>query len=150
MTHPFCYYLRVRYAECDAQKLVFNSRYVDYVDAAMTEFTRVVWGDYSTLLAQGIDNQVVHLSIDWQGPARFDEVVAITVMPTRIGHSSYTLQLDFYNHGSGQHLARARVVYVMVDADTFEKMPVPGPMRSSLEGGASGVRVDHAGAGLGT
>lgn len=148
MSEPFCYYLRVRYAECDAQKVVFNSRYLDYVDAAMTEFTRVIWGNYNELLARGIDNQVVHLSIDWRGPARFDEVVAITVMPTRIGHSSYTLQLDFYNHGFGQHLATAEVVYVMVDAETFEKMPVPGTMRSSLEEGAPGVRVDHSGSGL--
>ena len=28
---PFRYYLRVRYIECDAQKVVFNSRYGEYV-----------------------------------------------------------------------------------------------------------------------
>ena len=150
MPEPFCYYLRVRYAECDAQQVVFNSRYVDYVDAAMTEFTRVIWGDYNDLLARGIDNQVVHLSIDWKAPARFDEVVAITVMPAPLGNSSYTLQVSFYNHGTGQHLARAEVVYVMVTADAFEKMTIPEEMRQSLEVGAPGVRVDHSGAGLGT
>jgi acyl-CoA thioester hydrolase len=150
MPDPFCYYLRVRYAECDAQQVVFNSRYVDYVDAAMTEFTRVIWGDYNDLLAQGIDNQVVHLSIDWKAPARFDEVVAITVTPARIGDSSYTLRVDFYSHASGRHLATAEVVYVMVTADSFEKMAIPENMRQPLEKGAPGVRVDHAGAGLGT
>lgn len=34
MTPPFRYYLRVRYGECDAQKVVFNARYGDYVDLA--------------------------------------------------------------------------------------------------------------------
>ena len=32
MALPFRYYLRVRYIECDAQKVVFNSRYSEYVD----------------------------------------------------------------------------------------------------------------------
>ena len=46
MTNDFCYLLRVRYSECDAQKVVFNGRYSDYVDIAAGEFTRAIWGDY--------------------------------------------------------------------------------------------------------
>ena len=40
MTAPFRYYLRVRYQECDAQHVVFNARYGDYVDLACFEFLR--------------------------------------------------------------------------------------------------------------
>src|SRR5262249_24046289 len=36
MTPPFRYYLRVRYIECDAQKVVFNSRYGEYIDVRST------------------------------------------------------------------------------------------------------------------
>lgn len=150
MNGDFCYFLRVRYSECDAQKVVFNSRYVDYVDAAMTEFIRVLWGDYNDLLARGIDNQVVSLKIDWKAPARFDEVLAIGVRPLRIGNSSYSLQLDFYHQQTGTHLASAEIVYVMVDADDYRKMLIPDEMRASLEKGAPGVRVDHSGSGLGS
>lgn len=150
MNDAFNYFLRVRYAECDAQKVVFNSRYVDYVDAAMTEFTRVIWGNYNDLLAQGIDNQVVSLKLDWKAPARFDEVIGIAVKPVRIGNSSYTLQLDFFNHDGNRHLATAEVVYVMVTAEGLEKMALPKRLRESLEAGAPGVRVDHSGEGLGT
>src|SRR3954453_17477815 len=38
----FRYYLRVRYVECDAQKVVFNSRYAEYVDVAINEFLRAI------------------------------------------------------------------------------------------------------------
>jgi acyl-CoA thioester hydrolase len=38
--NPFRYYLRVRYSECDAQKIVFNARYGEYVDLAVSEFMR--------------------------------------------------------------------------------------------------------------
>jgi len=37
---PFRLLLRVRYGECDAQQVVFNARYGDYVDVAATEFYR--------------------------------------------------------------------------------------------------------------
>jgi len=39
---PFRYYLRVRYVECDAQKVVFNSRYAEYVDVSVTYKTALL------------------------------------------------------------------------------------------------------------
>lgn len=145
MTNDFCYLLRVRYSECDAQKVVFNGRYSDYVDLAAGEFTRVIWGDYNEMLSAGIDNQVVSYSIDWQGPAHFDEVLAVTVKPKKIGNTSYSLQVDFYNHENKKMIASAQIVYVMVSVDEHEKMVIPDVMRKQLESGAQGITVNHAG-----
>ena len=146
MNNEFCYLLRVRYAECDAQKVVFNARYVDYIELAMNEFTRVIWGDYNVLLAKGIDNQVVNVDISWKAPAHFDEVIAITVKPIKVGNSSYTLQFDFFNYQSEEVLVSAEVVYVMVSTDQHIKMQVPQEMREQFEQGAKGIKIDHAGA----
>jgi len=145
MNEEFCYLLRVRYSECDAQMVVFNGRYVDYVDIAVTEFIRVVWGNYNDILANGIDNQVVSLSVNWQAPAHFDDVLAITVKPIRTGMSSYTLQIDFYNHDTRQHLASAEIIYVMVKAAKHQKMEIPADMRKQLLKGARGIRINHSG-----
>ena len=41
--NPFRYYTRVRYQDCDAQHVVFNARYGDYVDLAVTEFLRATF-----------------------------------------------------------------------------------------------------------
>ena len=46
---PFRYRLRVRYGECDGQKIVFNSRYGEYADAAMIEYQRKLGGDSAAL-----------------------------------------------------------------------------------------------------
>ena len=54
MREPFRFRFRVRYNECDAQQVVFNARYADYVDLAMTEFMRALGRDYKALLARGI------------------------------------------------------------------------------------------------
>jgi len=35
---PFRFRFRVRYAECDAQSVMFNARYADYVDIAVNEY----------------------------------------------------------------------------------------------------------------
>ena len=77
MSKPFTHYLRVRYSECDAQKVVFNAKYAEYVDIAATELMRVLWGPYEDVLASGVDNQVVSLTINWRAPAAFDDVLAI-------------------------------------------------------------------------
>ena len=64
MDKPFELLIRVRYGECDAQQVVFNARYADYVDLAITEYFRVLFGGFKELLKQGLDNQVVRLAID--------------------------------------------------------------------------------------
>ncbi len=145
MNNDFCYFLRVRYSECDAHKVVFNGRYVDYIDLAATEFMRAIWGNYTDLLSDGLDLQVVSLTLDWKAPAHFDEVVAITVKPGKTGTTSYRLAFDFYNHGTSEHLVHADIVYVMVSADQHKKMEIPRTMRKQLEKGAPGIKVDHAG-----
>jgi len=145
MRDEFCHLIRVRYSECDAQKVVFNGRYVDYIDIAVTEFLRVIWGNYNDMLSKGIDSQVVKLSIHWKAPAHFDDVIAITVKSIQIGSSSYTLQVDFYNHKTAVHIASAEITYVMVSAGEHKKMEIPKDMRKKLEKGAPGTRIDHAG-----
>jgi acyl-CoA thioester hydrolase len=145
MNDDFCYLLRVRYAECDAQRVVFNGRYVDYIDIAATEFTRAIWGNYNDILSNGIDSQVVSLSINWKAPAHFDEILAITIKPTKIGTTSFCLQADFYNYESSKILASAEIIYVMVSVHQHVKMEIPQDMRKQLEKGAKGIKIDHAG-----
>jgi acyl-CoA thioester hydrolase len=42
---PFRYYVRVRYQDCDSQHVVFNARYGDYLDLAITEFLAAAMPD---------------------------------------------------------------------------------------------------------
>ncbi len=91
---PFTYYLRVRYGECDAQKVVFNSRYGDYVDVAVNEFLRAL-GYESQLVSGELDFQLVKQTTEWRGPARFDQVLAASVYASRIGTTSFTFTTEF-------------------------------------------------------
>jgi acyl-CoA thioester hydrolase len=141
----FRYLLRVRYAECDAQKVVFNARYGDYIDLAVTEFFRALgYGD--ALVDGSLDYQLVKQTLEWKAPARFDQVLAVTVRAARLGNTSFTLATEFRVHGHDRLLAEGETVYVLVDATSLEKRPLPDDLRAALELAGPGVVVDHAGA----
>ncbi len=142
----FTHLLRVRYSDCDAQKVVFNGKYAEFIDVAATEFTRHIWGNYNDVLAMGVDSQVVNLNISWKASSSFDDVLAISVKSGHIGNTSYTLEFVISNFSTQELVATAEVVYVMVSATEFTKMPIPENLRHRLEQGAPGVVVDHAGA----
>ena len=144
MSDSFRYYLRVRYGECDAQKVVFNARYAEYVDVAVTEFLRAL-GFGEALAAGGLDFQLVKQTVEWKAAARFDQVLEVRVSAARLGKTSFTLAAEFRLAGEERILAAAETVYVLVDPRTLAKMPLPEDFRSALERGAPGTVTDHAG-----
>jgi acyl-CoA thioester hydrolase len=102
VTPPFRYYLRVRYGECDAQKIVFNTRYAEYVDVALNEFLRALGFDTNRLLASGLDFQLVKQTIEWKSPARFDDVLEVAVEPLSLGTTSFTCRAAFRVAGASR------------------------------------------------
>lgn len=145
MEKPFQYLLRVRYGECDGQLVVFNARYGDYVDVAGTEYFRALFGGYHKLLEQGLDNQVVKLSTSWTAPAKFDDVLVISVETSHIGTTSFSLRLSFNRHLTNEALAVSDITYVFVDSHTYQKTPIPNEIRTKLQDGAKNIIIDHAG-----
>jgi acyl-CoA thioester hydrolase len=142
-SQPFRYYLRVRYGECDAQKVVFNARYGDYVDLSTSEFFRACFGE---VLASGeVDFQLVKQTFEWKAPARFDQVLEISVFAQRLGHTSFTLASIMRIAGDERVIATAETVYVLVEPHKLVKMTIPDSMRAAMEKGAPGAIIDHAG-----
>ena len=143
MTNPFRYYLRVRYGECDAQRVVFNPRWADYVDIGSTEYFRAL-GFGEALATGALDYQLVKLTLEWKAPARFDQVVELSIYTTHLGNTSFTVVTEFRIAGEGQVICKAETVYVNVDSKTLTKLPLSSEVRAALEIGAPDKIVDHA------
>lgn len=141
---PFRYYLRVRYSECDAQKVVFNARYGEYVDIAVSEFVRAL-GFNQAGSEPDFDFQLVKQTTEWRAPARFDEVLELAVIPKHLGNTSFTVLTEFRIAGDEKVIATTETVYVNVDPKTITKAPIADRIRKALTEGAQGVAVDHAG-----
>lgn len=138
----FRYYLRVRYQECDAQKVVFNARYGEYVDLAVGEFIRAI--GYGTEMISGeLDYQLVRQVTEWKAPARYDDVLELSVRALKLGTTSFTLGVEFRVAGRPELIATVETVYVLVDGKALAKRPLPDELRARLERGADGV-TDHA------
>lgn len=140
----FRYLFRVRYGECDAQKVVFNSRYGDYVDLATMEYLRVL-GYEQELKTGELDYQLVKQTTEWKAPARFDQVIEAHVYAKHIGNTSFVLGTEFRVAGEEPVIVTVETVYVYVDTHTLKKQTLPDHLRASLTKGADGYVVDHAG-----
>jgi acyl-CoA thioester hydrolase len=141
---PFRYYLRVRYIECDAQKVVFNSRYSEYVDVGINEFLRAI-GVLADFIAGALDFQLVRQTVEWKAPARFDDVLELSIATTRLGNTSFTILTEVRIAGEAPVIASVETVYVLVDAATLTKRPLHESLRRALDEGARGRTADHAG-----
>jgi acyl-CoA thioester hydrolase len=141
----FCYYLRVRYQECDAQHVVFNARYGDFIDLACFEFLRAALPSPTACSDGSFETQTVRQLVEWKGSARFDDVLAVSVRTGRVGSTSFTLIFEIRRAGEEQVLATCETTYVHVDKASYSKRPIAPQMRAALERGAPGTSVDHAG-----
>ena len=139
----FRYFLRVRYGECDAQKVVFNSRYGDYIDLAAAEFFRALGYEKEIQTAE-LDYQLVKQTTEWRAPARYDQVLEVAVSTKQLGNTSFTLETEFRIAGEERVIATSETVYVHVDTHTLTKAPLPARLREALTRGAPGATIDHA------
>lgn len=147
MSEPFRYLLRVRYGECDAQKIVYNARYGDYLDLASTEFLRAIWGN-AVFGGAGYDYRLVKQVIEWQTPATCDDIVQVEVVPGRLGTTSFALAMEVRVVGAQRPTATCETTYVLIHEHAQTKLAVPDDLRQRFAAGAPGRVIDHAGAGL--
>lgn len=60
-------------------------------------------------------------------------------------NTSFTVHFEFYRYGDGLLVAEADITYVLIQPSTMTKTPVPDAIRKTLEEGAPGVLISHAG-----
>src|SRR5437763_11396418 len=81
--------LRVRWAEIDAQQIVFNGDYLMYFDTAIAGYWRALAMPYhETMEALGGDLFVRKATLEYLGSAVYDDVLEIGLRCARIGNSS--------------------------------------------------------------
>jgi acyl-CoA thioester hydrolase len=122
--------LTTRYLEFDQQGVVFNMWYLAYFEDARNAFLTHIGYPLSSLLAAGLDVQLVRSEIDWSAPVRYGQIASVTVRASDVGRTSFTLDFDVLVQGESR--VRARTVYVVVDGRTFRKHDLPTELRAAL------------------
>jgi acyl-CoA thioester hydrolase len=132
----FVHHLRPRYAEIDLQGVVFNAHWLTYFDEASTRFFAEIRDTPAQTVFSDFDVMVVKAILEWEGPARFDDDVAIAVQATRIGAASF--DLTYTATVEGRDACVGTITYVSVTPGTHESTAIPAAIRASLEASAPG------------
>jgi acyl-CoA thioester hydrolase len=91
----FFHRLRVRWAECDMQGIVFNPHYMMYFDVAFTEYLRALGLTYPSVFeADGVDNFLVAANLNFRASARYDDEIDIGVRTAYFGTTSFRMALS--------------------------------------------------------
>lgn len=129
--------LRVRWAEVDMQKIVFNGHYLMYFDTAVGGYWRALAVPYSETMAYlGGDLFVRKATVEYEGSARYDDVLDIGVRCARVGNSSLLFNCAVFRND--QVLVSGELVYVFADPAAQTSKPVPQELRDVLQGFESG------------
>ena len=142
MAHPvfaFSCRFKVRYAEIDGQKVVFNSRYLEYADVAVTEFWE--WTGIAAALGEAWERtefHVRHTEIDYLKPFVLGDTVEAFVRIGRIGTSSLMQEFELAHAETGEVHTRIQMVSVNVHLPTGKSLPIAPEVRAFLEGLAGG------------
>jgi YbgC/YbaW family acyl-CoA thioester hydrolase len=134
--------MRVRWAEVDMQKIVFNAHYLMYFDTAMSDYWRALGLPYTTTLEtlQG-DLYVKKASVEYFSSARYDDVLDVGLRLARIGNTSVTF------HGAifcgDTLLVTSELVYVFADPTSQTPKPVPTTLREAFERFEAGGDMTH-------
>lgn len=136
----FVHRLRVRWAEVDMQKIVFNAHYLTYVDTAITDYWRALALPYEEAMHQlGGDLYVKKCSLEYHASARFDDQLDVGMRCSGIGNSSMRFEAGIFR--GDELLISAELVYVFADPATQTSRPVPELLRQALLGFEAGEPV---------
>ncbi len=129
--------LRVRWAEIDLQKIVFNAHYLTYIDTAMAAYWRALAMPYAqTMEYLAGDLFMRKASVAFEASARYDDVLDVGIRCARIGNSSIVFSAGVFRQD--ELLVSAELVYVFADPLGQSSKPVPQELRELLQGFEAG------------
>lgn len=139
----FFHSLRVRWAEVDMQKIVFNVHYLMYLDTAVADYWRCLALPYESALASLSGDLFVKKAVlEYHASARYDDVLSVGLRCERIGNSSIQFVGGIFC--GDRLLVSGELVYVFADPATQSSRAVPQVLRDILmafEAGESMVQM---------
>ena len=128
----FFYPLRVRWAEVDMQKIVFNAHYLMYFDTAIAEYWRALALPYEEAMQKlGGDLYVKKASSEFHASARFDDRLDIALRLNRIGNSSMVFSGCIFR--GDDLLITSELIYVFADPSSQTSKSVPNELRQLMQ-----------------
>ena len=127
----FFHRLRVRWAEIDMQKIVFNGHYLTYIDTAVTAYWGRVALPYETAFHMlGGELYVKKATLEYHASALMDDDLSVGMKCSKLGNSSMVFQAGIFR--GDKLLISGELIYVFADPETQTSKPIPEVLRHIL------------------
>lgn len=125
--------LRVRYAETDAQQVVYHSNYLVYFEVGRGDFLRAVGVDYNAMEASGAFVVVVEANVRYHAPARYDDelVVETWLDEVRTRSMRFAYRIMRGEGDAATIIATGWTAHVVVNREG-RPVPIPESLRQAI------------------
>lgn len=127
----FDFELRVRYAETDAQAVVYHANYLVYWEAARSAFTRARGLPYRDLEAQGLMLVVAEAKIRYRSAAAYDDPVRVRLRVTELRGKIVRFAYRVEHAEGGRLLVTGETTHVCLGPD-LKPMTIPDWVAAAL------------------
>lgn len=132
--------LRVRWAEMDMQKIVFNPNYLMYFDTAFAGYWRALALPYEQTMEQlAGDLYARKVAVEFHASAEVDDWLDVALRCARVGNSSMTVTGAIFR--GERLLTTGELVYVFADPATQRPRPIPPELRAILHDYEAGAAM---------
>ena len=108
--------LRVRYSETDQMGTFYNSRALEWFECGRTELMRNrLRMSYAALEEKGVFLPLVEAHLEFQGGARYDDLLRITSTAELQGRARLRFEVQINQSDTGQPVVRGYTVHAFTD-----------------------------------
>ena len=123
-TAGFSLKTRVYYEDTDAGGVVFYANYLKFMERARTEWLRELGFEQDDLMRDnGMVFAVTHVHMDFLKPAKFNDLLDVSVQLLKLGKASIIVHQEIYREN--ELLNRADIKLACVDLNSFTPLRIP-------------------------
>ncbi|GBE11380.1 acyl-CoA thioester hydrolase YbgC [bacterium BMS3Bbin12] len=136
IVNVFVWPVRVYYEDTDAGGIVYYANYLKFMERARTEWLRALGFEQDRLRErEGVIFAVRSVCLDFIKPARFNDLLDVTVQPVRKRPASLVLDQEVRaGRGPSRSLCRGRVRIACLDARTLNPRALPRSLLLEIPG----------------
>ena len=124
--------LRIRYGETDQMGTFYNSRPLDWFECGRTELLRSIGLPYAELEAKGIFLPLVEAHVEYQGRARYDDLLQVTTTLTFAGRARLRCRAEIKQACDGKPAVAGYTIHALTDV-TGKPMRPPSWLLEHLQ-----------------
>lgn len=123
--------IRIYFEDTDAGGIVYHANYLRYAERGRSEALRVLGMPHAEMMERHGRMFVVHRAeIDYERPARLDDLLTVATRVRRIGAARVALDQEVRR--GAETLVRIRLMLACVDRASGQAARLPEPMRAAL------------------